>query len=101
MRASGPREAPLQHWSTLLPLAMSLAALALVLGHVAVSGGARETDEGTAAHLWQLLMVAQLPAVALFAVIWLPRRPGQTLVVLAVQIAVVLANLALVRSLGL
>lgn len=98
MSVSVRREAPLQHWSALLPLAMSLAALALVLGHVAVPGGARETDEGTAAHLWQLLMAAQLPAVAFFAVIWLPRRPSQALVLLAAQIAVVLANLAVVGS---
>jgi hypothetical protein len=85
--------APMKHWSALLPLAMSLAALALVLGHVA-SGGVREADEGTAAHIWQLLMAAQVPLVALFALMWLPRAPRQALAVLAVQAAVVLANLA-------
>jgi hypothetical protein len=85
--------APMKHWSALLPLAMSLAALALVLGHVA-SGGVREADEGTAAHIWQLLMAAQVPLVALFALMWLPRAPRQALLVLAVQAAVVLANLA-------
>ena len=39
-----------------IPIGMSLAALALVLGHIALYGTAREADEGAAAHLWQLLM---------------------------------------------
>lgn len=43
--------AAMKHWSALLPLGMSLVGLVLVLGHVALSGGVRETDEGTAAHV--------------------------------------------------
>jgi hypothetical protein len=35
-----------------IPLAMSLAALALVLGHALVYGIVHETDEGAAAHTW-------------------------------------------------
>ena len=62
--------------SAFLPMAMSLAALALVLVHLAIFGVVREADEGTAAHLWQLLMVGQVPVVAYFALIWLPRSPG-------------------------
>jgi amino acid transporter len=93
--------APLKHWSAVLPLAMSIAALVLVLGHVAVSGGVRETDEGTAAHIWQLLMAAQVPVVAFFAITWLPRAPRMGLLVLALQAAAVLANLAAVRSFNL
>ena len=85
--------APLKHWSALLPLALSVAALALVLGHVA-SGGVREADEGTAAHLWQLFMALQLPLIALFAVIWLPQSPRSGLAVLALLVGIVLANLA-------
>jgi hypothetical protein len=53
--------------SAFLPLAMSLAALAIVLGHAAVFGIVHEADEGTAAHLFQLLMAAQVPVVAFFA----------------------------------
>ena len=85
--------APMRHWSAVLPLVLSVAALALVLGHVA-SGGVREADEGTAAHLWQLFMALQPPLIGLFAFIWLPRSPRPALAVLAVLIAVVLANLA-------
>ena len=71
--------------------------LALIYGHVATSGDVRETDEGTAAHLWQLLMAAQLPVVAVFAITWLPRAPAQGLLILALQVVAVLANLASLR----
>jgi hypothetical protein len=88
---------PLKQWSALLPLAMSVAGLVLVLGHVAVSGPGREADEGTAARLWWLLMAAEVPVVAFFAIAWLPRAPRTALLILAVQAAAVLANLAAVR----
>jgi len=80
--------------SALIPLAMSCAALAIVLGHLAMSGVGREADEGTAAHLWQLLMAGQLPVVAFFAIKWLPRSPRQALLVLALQAGAALAALA-------
>jgi hypothetical protein len=82
--------------SALLPMAMSVAALLLVLGHAAIFGVVHEADEGTAAHLFQLLMVGQVPLVAYFAVKWLPRVPGQTLRVLAMQAGAALAAFAAV-----
>jgi hypothetical protein len=80
--------------SAYLPLAMSFAALATVLYHVAVFGAAREADEGAAAHIFQLLLVAQVPVVAFFAFKWLPQRPGPALKVLGLQVGAVLAALA-------
>jgi hypothetical protein len=80
--------------TAILPIAMSLAALAVIAGHIAVSGIARQADEGTAAHLWQLLMAGQLPVIALFAVMWLPRAPRQALLVLALQLAAGIAAAA-------
>ena len=71
--------------TALIPLAMSVAALGVVLGHVAIFGVAREADEGTAAHLWQLLMAGQIPFIAFFAIRWLPRAPRQALLVLVFQ----------------
>src|SRR6266581_2888958 len=59
--------------SAFLPLAMSLAALATVLLHLARFGVVREPDEGAAAHIWQLLMAAQIPIIGFFAIKWLPR----------------------------
>jgi hypothetical protein len=77
--------ATLKRPSAVIPLAMSLAALGLVLGHIAIFGTARQADEGAAAHLWQFLMAAQIPVIAFFAIKWLPRVPGPALLVLALQ----------------
>ena len=82
--------------SALLPVAMSLMALALVLVHIAVFGIAREADEGATAHLWQLLMAGQVPVLAFFAIKWLPRDPGQALKVLALQAGAAVAAFAAV-----
>ncbi len=84
-----------------IPIAMSLAAVATVLSHVAMFGAAREADEGAAAHIWQLLMAGQVPVVVFYAVKWLPRAPGRTLQVLGVQAGAALAALAPVYWLGL
>jgi len=77
--------AALKRPSALIPLVMSIAALGLVLGHIAIFGTARQADEGAAAHLWQLLMTGQIPVIAFFAIRWLPRTPGQALLVLVLQ----------------
>jgi hypothetical protein len=71
--------------SAFIPIALSLIALSLVLGHIAMFGTARQADEGAAAHLWQLLMGGQVPIIAFFAIKWLPRTPSQALLVLGLQ----------------
>ena len=81
----------------ILPLAMSFAVWAAGLVHaVQVGGFVREADEGTAAHLFQLLMPAQVPIIALFAATQLPRDPRWALRVLALQIAAALSLFAVV-----
>ncbi|CAN5739932.1 hypothetical protein BH11GEM1_BH11GEM1_24650 [soil metagenome] len=87
--------------SAFVPVAMSLMALATVALHVARFGTAPESDEGAAAHIWQLLMAAQVPVIAYFAIKWLPRAPREATLVLALQIATVLAALSPVFFLGL
>ena len=82
--------------SAVLPLVMSVIALLLVLGHAAKFGVVPEADEGTPAHLFQLLMVFQIPLVAYFALKWLPRSPGRALGVLALQAGAALAAFAAV-----
>jgi len=77
--------------SALVPIAMSLAALATVIAYATMFGTARQADEGTAAHIWQLLMAGQVPLVAFFAIRWLPTEPRQALPVLALQVAAALA----------
>jgi hypothetical protein len=74
-----------------LPLAISFAALVTAVAYAALFGTAPQADEGTAAHIWQLLMAAQIPVVAFFAIKWLPSEPTRTLQVLALQIAAALA----------
>jgi hypothetical protein len=82
--------------SALIPIGMSLAGLGLVLGHAAIYGIVHEADEGATAHLFQILMVAQVPLVGYFAVKWLPRAPEQALRVLALQAGAVLTAFAAV-----
>jgi hypothetical protein len=77
-----------------VPVAMSLVALTLVLSNVAIYGVVRQSDEGTVAHIWQLLMAGQVPIVAFFAIKWLPRAPKQSLGVLAMQAGAGLASMA-------
>ncbi|MFI5337616.1 MAG: hypothetical protein ACHQ5A_12585 [Opitutales bacterium] len=71
--------------SAFLPVAMSFGALAVVLGHIVLFGVAREADEGAAAHIFQLLIAAQVPIVLYFAIRWLPQAPKPALWVLALQ----------------
>ncbi len=71
--------------SAFLPPAMSFAALITVLIHVTIFGVAHQSDEGTAAHVWQILMAAQIPIVMFFVIKWLPQKPVQALAVLALQ----------------
>ena len=80
--------------TALLPLIMSLVAIAIVVGHAAVFGIVHETDEGTPAHIFQLLIALQAPIVLFFAVKWLPQAPRQALLILALQGAMVIAAFA-------
>lgn len=56
-----------------------------LIGHVAVYGITREADEGAAAPRFQLLLVAQMPVIAYFAIRWLPKAPRQALAVLGLH----------------
>jgi hypothetical protein len=71
-----------------------LIALALVLSYVATLGVVHKADEGAVAHIWQILMAVQVPIIAFFAIKYLPQKPKQALLVLALQIAAVLVACA-------
>ena len=71
--------------SAWIPLLMSSAALTMILVYVAMFGIVHNQDEGTPAHIFQLIMLAQLPIAGYFAVKWLPKQPKQSLMVLALQ----------------
>jgi hypothetical protein len=72
--------------SAWLPLVMSFAALIFLLSYVAAFGiRSGNGDEGTPAHIFQLIMAAQLPIAGYFAVRWLPKEPKQSLLILGLQ----------------
>ena len=73
-----------------IPIAMSVTALSIALSYAVMFGVARQADEGTAAHMWQLLMAGQLPMIAFFVFKWFRAQPKQASLVVALQIAAVL-----------
>jgi len=77
-----------------LPLILAAAAVALLAGflltgphapNIVLDHGVRREDEGAVARVWQLLMLAQLAAIALFLFRWVPRAPRQAMLMLALQ----------------
>lgn len=89
--------------SALIPIALSLVALTVVVVSLAMSNWivVHESDEGAAAHLWQLCMAMQVPVLLFFALKWIRRSPKAALVVLAVQLGAALLALAPVYMLRL
>lgn len=80
--------------SAFLPVLMSVAVIAMLSYYFARFGIVHEADEGTAAHLFQILMAGQLPIIGFFAIRWLPQFPRQALEVMALQAVAALAALA-------
>jgi len=58
------------------PPVMSAFALVILLTHVVVYGVRPQPDEGTAAHLWQLLVAGQLPIIGAWFFIGRRRQPS-------------------------
>lgn len=78
----------IHNFSRVAPVIMSLLALALIIEGLAQFGfHHREADEGWQAHVFQLLMVLQVPIMLLFAATANWKQPGRTLLVLGVQAA--------------
>ena len=95
-----PRPTPVRSLAGWMPLILAGAALALLGGfwvtgphapNMVLDHGVYREDEGAAAHLWQLLMLAQLVAIAVFLVRWAPKAPRLTLMMLALQLCGLIA----------
>jgi hypothetical protein len=84
-------------WS---PVIMSIGALVLVGIQIAMHGVQPERDEGVVAHLWQLLVVAQVPIIGFFAYRWLRPYPKQGVPVLVAQLLAVASALVPVHTMG-
>lgn len=87
--------------SAFVPVLMSLTALTVVIGSIAAVGPLRQTDEGAAAHLFQLLIVGEVPLLAFFTLKWLRKDVRATLAVLALQGVAIAAALFPVWYFGL
>ena len=87
--------------SAFVPPVLSLAAFLVVAGHGAIYGATREADEGAAAHIWQLLMAAQVLVLGFFLVKWLPRAPRPAMAIFVLHLAAALVALAPVYFLHL
>jgi len=92
---------PFARPSAVIPLCMSLAAFGVVLAHLAIVGTAREPDEGAAAHVFQLLIAAQIPIMAFFAFRWIPHDRSIALRVLVAQASAIAVALFPVWYFGL
>lgn len=93
----GSTVAMARHPSAFVPLILSGCALALLVGYLSVFGigsGRTAHDEGATAHLYQLLIGAQLLIIPWFALRWSWRewRAGATL--LALQALAITASFA-------
>jgi len=80
--------------TALLPLGLSLGALLVVLIHVASVGSAPGPDGDSVAYVWQILMLAQIPALALFMGRWFRKARRPTFEVLALQAAAIALSVA-------
>ena len=83
-----------------VPVICSLLAFALVVTALATGWQTHAADEGAAAHLFQLLVAAQLPFVAVFLLTadWRPAtRPVPTLALQAALLMLALAPVAIFR----
>jgi hypothetical protein len=89
-----PPGSPFRAPSAWIPVALAGAAIALLAGYlltgphaptIVVENGVPRHDEGSAARLWQLLMLLQVPCVLYFAAWWLPKDPRRALAMLGVQ----------------
>jgi hypothetical protein len=89
--------------SAWLPMAMSLAAMALIAGFVALIGvnDPGTGDEGPAARTFQLLMLAQAALIVLFAIRWVPVAPRAAVAIVALQVllaAIPLATIVILEA---
>ncbi len=88
-------------WAGWIPIAMSVAAIALLILALTTGWGKGPPgDEGAAAHLWQLLVGLQVPLIVAFLATADWRRPLRIFAILGLQVLgllVAMAPVALLR----
>lgn len=84
-----------RHTSAWLPMALSFIVLATILSAIVLFGPlVRQPDEGAAAHLFQIWLVLEIGMLLFFGFSWLPRKPKDAMIILAIQVILVLAACA-------
>jgi hypothetical protein len=91
---AGMNRSMLRQLSAFVPLAMSFAALLLVIYQLITSSNSMGAEADASKSVFQLLIVGQAPFAAYFAVKWMPRAPGDAMLILALQAAAAVAALA-------
>jgi hypothetical protein len=84
-RATQMKITPFRAPAAWIPITLSLTGLLMVACNAVLFGVVHEADEGAAAHIFQMLMAAQIPFVVWHLVRWLPRNARRGLGVFAVQ----------------
>lgn len=72
--------------SAWVPIVLSVAALALIVGFVARFGVVQSEDEGTAARTFQMLLLANAAAIAYFVIRWVPKDPKPAAAIAGLQV---------------
>ncbi len=76
---------------------MSLLALVLILGYVAIYGiHSTGQDEGLAARLFQLTIILQIFVIGYFVARYFTKQPRETLLILCVQLIAVIMPIGLI-----
>lgn len=71
-----------------MPIVLSVAAMALIVGFVARYGVVQAQpgqDEGSAARIFQLLMLGNALAIGYFVIRWVPQAPKPATAIAALQ----------------
>jgi len=81
-----------KHPSAFVPLVLSGAALALLVGYIALYGVQQSEDEGPAARLYQLMIGIQVLVIGWFALRWARQDIKAGATVIALQILAIAAS---------
>ncbi len=82
------------------PVIMSIGALVLCGVQMAMHGTRPVPDEDALVHLWQLLVLGQVPIIGFFAFRWLRACPRQAATVLVAQLLAAACALVPVHTMG-
>lgn len=74
---------------------MSVTAI-IMLAEFLIFGGpvVHEQDEGFGAHMFQLLIMVEIPIIVYFVLTWYRRKPKQTIIVLSLQLITLIMAVA-------